>query len=132
MVGGRPRHITAVQTDPFPQYSPNLHFYAFDIKYTMEPQSPYRLLTYDEALSIFEAIPDLLHAKAIIRGPMSKVAAFDVEHFETTIPPLVGMGNYPLKGNWAEGLVVKHCRRGEPGFDVKGQTILKFKCTAFQ
>ncbi|KAL7698706.1 mitochondrial RNA ligase 2 [Lotmaria passim] len=133
LVGGKPRFVTAVQNDPFPQYSPNLHFYAFDIKYkSSEQDADYVTLTYDEATAIFEAVPGLLYAKAIIRGPLSKVAAFDVETFTTTIPPLVGMGDYPLKGNWAEGLVVKHCKRGKPGFDKTGLTILKFKSTAFQ
>lgn len=132
MVAGRPRTITAVQTNAFPQYCPDLHFYAFDIKYRMTEEEEYCTMTYDQALAIFEKISGLLYARAIIRGPLSKVAAFDVENFVTTIPPLVGMGDYPLKGNWAEGLVVKHCRRGEPGFDAKGLTIMKFKCTAFQ
>lgn len=133
MVGGRARAVSAVQTDSFPQYSPDLHFYAFDIKFKAAEDSPaYRTLTFDEATGIFDKVPGLLYAQAIVRGPMTKVAAFDVENFQTTIPPLVGMGNYPLKGNWAEGLVVKHCRRGEDGFDPKGLTILKFKSTAFQ
>jgi RNA-editing ligase len=133
LVGGRTRAVSAVQNDPFPQYCPDLHFYAFDIKYKIsEDDADYVTLTYDEATAIFEAIPGLLFAKAIIRGPLSKVAAFDVETFTTTIPPLVGMGDYPLKGNWAEGLVVKHHKRGKPGFDPNGLTILKFKCTAFQ
>lgn len=133
LVAGKPRAISAVQNDPFPQYSPNLHFYAFDIKYKLnEGDADYQTLTYDEATAIFEAIPGLLYAKAIIRGPLSKVAAFDVETFTTTIPPLVGMGDYPLKGNWAEGLVVKHHKRGKPGYDPTGLTILKFKSTAFQ
>ncbi|CCW64502.1 unnamed protein product [Phytomonas sp. EM1] len=132
MVGGRSRTISAVQTDTFPQYSPDLHFYAFDLKYKEADSGDYRTLTYDEGLEIFEKVPGLLYARAIIRGPMSKVAAFDVENFQTTIPPQVGMGNFPLKGNWAEGLVVKHSKRGMPGFDPKGLTILKFKCTAFQ
>ncbi|KAG5506529.1 hypothetical protein JKF63_06032 [Porcisia hertigi] len=132
MVAGKPRAITAVQNNAFPQYSPDLHFYAFDIKYRMSEEEDYCTMTYDQALAIFEKIPGLLYARAIIRGPLSKVAAFDVENFITTIPPQVGMGDYPLKGNWSEGLVVKHCRRGEPGFDATGLTIMKFKCTAFQ
>lgn len=133
IVGGKPRAISAVQNDPFPQYSPSLHFYAFDMKYKLaDADTEYTTLTYDEATAIFEAIPGLLYAKAIIRGPLSKVAAFNVETFTTTIPPLVGMGDYPLRGNWAEGLVVKHCKRGKPGFAPNGHTILKFKSTAFQ
>ncbi|KAK7197213.1 mitochondrial RNA ligase 2 [Novymonas esmeraldas] len=132
MVAGKPRSITPVQSNAFPQYCPDLRFLAFDLKYRVAEEEPYRTLTFDEATAIFEKIPNLLYARAIIRGPLSKVAAFDVERFITTIPPLVGMGDYPLKGNWAEGLVVKHRRRGEPGFDGKMQTIMKFKCTAFQ
>lgn len=177
MVGGRPRTISAVQCESFPQYSPSLHFYAFDIKYRStgsddggdSSSSSNSLLmahdnymnemdragalarggsliggnadgadatcctlTYDEARRLFEQVPGLLYARAIIRGPMSKVAAFDVENFETTIPNLVGMGNTPLKGNWAEGLVVRHARHGESGFRPHAPTMLKFKCTAFQ
>nr|CCC89377.1 RNA editing ligase [Trypanosoma congolense IL3000] len=132
MVAGKPRVISAVQTDSFPQYSPDLHFYAFDIKYKETAEGNYTTLVYDDAIQLFQSVPGLLYARAIIRGPMSKVAAFDVEHFTTTIPPLVGMGNYPLTGNWAEGLVVKHARLGTPGFEPKGPTVLKFKCTAFQ
>ncbi|RHW74275.1 RNA editing ligase, KREL2 [Trypanosoma brucei equiperdum] len=132
MVAGKPRTISAVQTDSFPQYSPDLHFYAFDIKYKETEGGDYTTLVYDEAIELFQRVPGLLYARAVIRGPMSKVAAFDVERFVTTIPPLVGMGNYPLTGNWAEGLVVKHSRLGMAGFDPKGPTVLKFKCTAFQ
>jgi len=132
-LAGKRRGINAVQTDSFPQYSPNLHFYAFDIKYKeTEATEGVVSLTYDEATSIFEKIPGLLYAKAIVRGTMDQVAAFDVETFQTTIPPLVGMGNFPLKGNWAEGLVVRHAKRGLVGWEPKGATILKFKCVAFQ
>lgn len=132
LLAGKPRGISAVQTDSFPQYSPNLHFYAFDIKYRRQATDEVITLTFDEATSIFEKVKGLLYAKPIIRGPMDKVAAFDVETFQTTIPPLVGMGNFPLKGNWAEGLVVKHCKRGTVGWNPKCATILKFKCVAFQ
>jgi RNA-editing ligase len=132
LLNGKPKSILGVQTDSFPQYSPNLHFYAFDIKYRLAPEEEVITLTFDEATSVFERIPGLLYAKPIIRGTLDKVTAFDVETFETTIPPLIGMGNFPLKGNWSEGLVVKHSKRGKPGFDAKGPTIIKIKCVAFQ
>lgn len=132
LLAGKAKGISAVQTDSFPQYSPNLHFYAFDVKYRAKADDPPQLLTFDQSASIFEKVPGLLYAKPIIRGPLWKVAAFNVEEFETTIPPLVGMGNYPLKGNWSEGLVVKHSKRGLLGWEPKGPTILKFKCVAFQ
>jgi RNA-editing ligase len=132
-MGGKKRGISAVQTDSFPQYSPNLHFYAFDIKYKQRDDSDETVtLTFDAATAIFQAVPDLLYARAIVRGTMDVVAAFDVESFQTTIPPLLGLGNFPLKGNWAEGLVVKHAKRGTVGWDPKGATVLKFKCVAFQ
>jgi RNA-editing ligase len=132
LLNGKPKSISSVQTDSFPQYSPNLHFYAFDIKYRLQEKDEVITLTFDEATSIFERIPGLLYARPIIRGPLDKVTAFDVETFETTIPPLVGMGNFPLKGNWSEGLVVKHAKRGKVGWDAKGPTIIKIKCVAFQ
>ena len=152
---GKTRGINAVQNDQFPQYSPNLHFYAFDIKYRLAPppvvttppvadsSSPAaaavadgdtgsETLPYDEAVAIFEQVPKLLYAKAIVRGTMDEVAAFDVESFQTTLPALLGLGDYPLKGNWAEGLVVRHAKRGTVGWVPKGPTILKFKTVAFQ
>jgi RNA-editing ligase len=132
MLGGKRKGINAVQTDSFPQYSPNLHFYAFDIKYKEREDSEAIILTFDDATKIFQTVPDLLYARPIVRGTMDVVAAFDIETFQTTIPALVGMGNFPLKGNWAEGLVVKHAKRGTVGWDPKGLTILKFKCVAFQ
>lgn len=133
VLNGKPRSISAVQTDSFPQYSPNLHFYAFDIKYRLKALEDEAVtLTFDEATSIFERIPGLLYARPIIRGPLDKVTAFDVETFETTIPQLIGMGNFPLKGNWSEGLVVRHCKRGTVGWEPKGPTMVKIKCVAFQ
>lgn len=132
LLNGKPKSISAVQTDSFPQYSPNLHFYAFDIKYRLQEKDDAVTLTFDDATSIFERIPGLLYARPIIRGPLDKVTAFDVETFETTLPPLVGMGNFPLKGNWSEGLVVKHSKRGKIGWECKGPTIIKIKCVAFQ
>ena len=132
LLGGKRRGINAVQTDSFPQYSPNLHFYAFDIKYKPKEEAELITMTFDDATAVFKQVPDLLYARPIIRGTMDVVAAFDVENFQTTIPPLLGLGNFPLKGNWAEGLVVKHSKRGTPGWDPKGLTILKFKCVAFQ
>ena len=152
---GKTRGINCVQNDQFPQYSPNLHFYAFDIKYRVAPPAPApatsttdsaspaaaavadgeagsETLPYDDAVAIFEQVPKLLYAKAIVRGTMDEVAAFDVETFQTTLPALLGLGDYPLKGNWSEGLVVRHAKRGTIGWAPKGPTILKFKSVAFQ
>ncbi|EPY40852.1 RNA editing ligase [Angomonas deanei] len=113
LVDGKQRTAGAVQTDAFPQYSPDLHFYAFDMQYKIAPYAPtFTRLTYDAALRIFEQVPGLLYAKPILRGPLYKILAFNVDKFQTTIPAQLGLGNYPLQDNWAEGIVVRHARRG--------------------
>ncbi|EPY29391.1 RNA-editing ligase [Angomonas deanei] len=136
LVDGKQRTAGAVQTDAFPQYSPDLHFYAFDMQYKIAPYAPtFTRLTYDAALRIFEQVPGLLYAKPILRGPLYKILAFNVDKFQTTIPAQLGLGNYPLQDNWAEGIVVRHARRGEPLFDKthsKAETLFKIKSTAFQ
>ena len=131
---GKQMRISAVQTNEFPQYSPNLHFYAFDIKYKVDEADTgeAQLLTFDEATEMFEQVPGLLYAKAVVRGTMDVVAAFDVENFQTTLPALLGLGDFPLKGNWSEGLVVKHAKRGTIGWNPSVTTVLKFKTVAFQ
>ncbi|CAD2215128.1 RNA-editing ligase [Angomonas deanei] len=106
------------------------------MQYKIAPYAPtFTRLTYDAALRIFEQVPGLLYAKPILRGPLYKILAFNVDKFQTTIPAQLGLGNYPLQDNWAEGIVVRHARRGEPLFDKthsKAETLFKIKSTAFQ
>jgi RNA-editing ligase len=130
-IRGVRRGVTAVQTEPFPQYTPDLHFYAFDLKYRIAPNGPLFTLTFDEATAVFEKVPGLLYQRALLRGPIDKILAFDVETFTTTVPMMLGMGKHYMRNNFAEGIIARHCRRGQP--DMEGKTtMLKIKSSAFQ
>ena len=122
-----------IQEEKFPQYSPELHYFAFDLRYSVSgATSDLVTLSYDEACSVFEKVPNLLYGKALARGPLKKVLEFDVENFETPLPALLGLGNYPLEGNYAEGIVVRHVKHDVPGFNSFGTaTMLKIRSSAF-
>jgi len=122
-----------IQSDPFPQYSPELHFFCFDIKYSVTgAEQDFVMLPYDEFVDIASKVPGLLFGKPIVRGTLDRCLAFDVENFITPLPALLGLGNYALEGNLAEGLVIRHARRGDPEIESKGvSTIIKLRCSAF-
>ena len=127
---GVPRQIMSVQREPYPQYTPDLAFYAFELKFKLSKGSRLRLMTFDQSNAIFEKVPGLLYQKALVRGPLEKLLAFDVETFQTTVPAQLGLGDYHMKHNIAEGVMLRHARRGMP--DMEGrQTMLKMKCHAF-
>jgi RNA-editing ligase len=123
----------SIQKEPFPQYSPELHFFLFDIKYSVTgAEEDEKIVTYDELVEFASQIPGLLYGKALVRGTLDQCLAFDVENFITPVPALLGLGNFPLEGNYAEGVVVRHVRRGSPELDAKNvATILKVRCSAF-
>jgi len=122
-----------IQKEPFPQYSPELHFFCFDVKYSISgKESEEKILSYDDMASLCEQIPGLLYAKPIVRGTLDQCLAFDVENFKTPLPALLGLGNFPLEGNYAEGIVVRHVKRGSPEIEKYNvSTILKIRCSAF-
>mgnify|MGYP001572094999 CR=1 FL=1 len=122
-----------IQKDPFPQYSPELHFFAFDLKFSASgTDTDLRSLPYDDMVAILDRIPNLLYGRPIVRGTLDHCLAFDVENFTTPLPGLLGLGNFPLEGNIAEGLVLRHIRRGDPDFDRQyPNSILKLRSSAF-
>lgn len=122
-----------IQREPFPQYSPELHFFCFDIKYSVSgDDQDFVMLGYDEFIELCSKIPNLLYAKALVRGTLDDCLAFDVENFITPLPALLGLGNYPLEGNLAEGTVIRHARRGAPDVEGRGvSTIIKLRCSSF-
>ena len=122
-----------IQSEPFPQYSPELHFYAFDIKYSVSgAEEDMVLLPFDEFTEMCSHIPGLLYAKPLVRGTLDECLAFDVENFVTPLPALLGLGNYPLEGNLAEGVVIRHVRRGDPKIEASTvSTIVKLRCSSF-
>lgn len=142
LIGTRKCFIEPIQEEPFPQYSPNIHFFAFDLKFMREPaakappgttpQRAYETLTFDECTEIFSKVPGMIYAKPIIRGTLDQILAFDVENFVTPLPALLGWGNFPLENNFAEGLVARFSKRGKPQYwDPKYSTILKIRNSAF-
>lgn len=122
-----------IQREPFPQYSPELHFFAFDVKYSVSGiDEDSVLLGYDDFVALCSKVPNLLYAKALVRGTLDECLAFDVENFHTPLPALLGLGNYPLEGNLAEGVVIRHVRRGDPAVEsLNVCTIIKLRCSSF-
>ncbi|KPI86142.1 kinetoplastid RNA editing ligases 1 [Leptomonas seymouri] len=122
-----------IQSEPFPQYSPELHFFAFDIKYSISgAEEDMVLLSFDDFTEMCSKIPGLLYAKPLVRGTLDECLAFDVENFVTPLPALLGLGNYPLEGNLAEGVVIRHVRRGDPKIESSAvSTIIKLRCSSF-
>lgn len=122
-----------IQREPFPQYSPELQFYAFDIKYSVSGADDALVtLDFDEFTELAGKIPNLLFAKPVVRGTLDDCLAFDVENFYTPLPALLGLGNYPLEGNLAEGVVIRHVKRGHPQIEKHNvSTIIKLRCSSF-
>nr|CAJ2466218.1 unnamed protein product [Leishmania braziliensis] len=122
-----------IQSEAFPQYSPELHYFAFDIKYSVSgAEEAMVLLPFDDFTEVCSQVPHLLYAKPLVRGTLDECLAFDVENFITPLPALLGLGNYPLEGNLAEGVVIRHVRRGDPAVECSGvSTIIKLRCSSF-
>eukprot|EP00759_Apiculatamorpha_spiralis_P002180 PhF_6_TR10811/c0_g1_i1/m.17417 len=128
----RMHRIAPIQSDFFPQYSPDIHFFAFELKYRTRPDEGWITCTIDEALSIFQHVPDLLYAKPMLRGSLEHCLAFNMDTYQTVIPHILGFGNMVLPGNFAEGMVLRTATRGGPSETLKNSTILKFKHRMFQ
>ena len=129
---GQQRRISPIIGDFFPQYSPDIHFYAYDIKYRKGSSKPWILLSPDESRNIFRTVPELLYARELFRGNMKKCMAFDLDKFETLIPHFLGLGDYVIPANIAEGVVLKSPSRSGEALHVTKSSILKFKHRAFQ
>ena len=133
--------VFSPQRDEFPQYSPDLHFIAFDLKYKATEDSEWVQCSYDEMQSVFEQTNGMLYCKPLLRGELEKVIAFDYESYETMLPTILGLGDYPMKGNFAEGIILRHVKHHTPNFtpmprlsanDIQPNTILKIKGSRFQ
>eukprot|EP00758_Cryptobia_borreli_P000710 Tbor_TRINITY_DN1472_c0_g1::TRINITY_DN1472_c0_g1_i1::g.598::m.598 len=122
-----------IQREPFPQYSPEIHFFAFDLKFsTSGLEEDFKVLTFDEFTEVCSQVRGLLYAKPLVRGSLDQCLAFDVENFITPLPALLGLGNYPLEGNLSEGVVIRHVNRGQPEVENKQvSTIIKLRCSSF-
>jgi RNA-editing ligase len=123
------RRVSKVQNDAFPQYSRSLHFFAFQVNYTVDEadlpdgweryERSEATLPYDATQEIFARTPNnWLYAKPLLRGPIQKVACLPSD-FMTTIPmhlPTLnkGLGNAYIRNNRAEGLIIRSTLLGTP------------------
>eukprot|EP00475_Leptophrys_vorax_P045715 TRINITY_DN958_c0_g1_i1.p1 TRINITY_DN958_c0_g1~~TRINITY_DN958_c0_g1_i1.p1 ORF type:complete len:390 (-),score=114.68 TRINITY_DN958_c0_g1_i1:32-1201(-) len=96
-------------------YSPNLLFYAFDLRVGTQ------FLSYAKASEVFEAV-GIPYAKPIVKGTLEEVLQFNVEDFESTIPASLGLPS--IKDNIAEGLVIRQ-------FDTISHKMVKKKADKF-
>lgn len=103
-------------------YSPNHHFYAFDVSLNGETY-----LDFDDARELLLAAGFPLVAAPLHRGPLREMLAIDVETLETSIP--AQLGHPPLNCfRVAEGLVLRPTRE----LRLKhGRAMLKKKARAF-
>lgn len=102
-----------------PWYSPNIEFYAFDIK------TEHGFLNYDECVRLFEKV-GFLYAKVLKRGLLKDLIQFNVEKMETTVTNLLNLPK--LEENYAEGIVLKPVNAH---FIKQCRVIIKKKSQAF-
>ncbi len=123
-----------IQEEDFPQYHYDLKWSCFDIVFgpSLLDRKQDRTLTFDEYTDVCSQIPGLLYAKPLVRGTLDQCLSFDVENFETPLPAILGLGDYPLKKNYAEGIVVRHQRHGAPDLnELKVSTCIKVRSSIF-
>ncbi|KNH03941.1 RNA editing ligase [Perkinsela sp. CCAP 1560/4] len=129
---GKMHRIAPIQTDFFPQYSPDLHFFAFELKYRSLPNGPLITCPIDDSVAVFSGVPDFLYAKPLLRGTLEHCLGFNMDIYQTVVPQLLGLGNFVLPGNFAEGMVLRKAKRGGEESEIPPHSILKFKHRMFQ
>lgn len=112
MVQGSEKVVSPVQKDDFPQYTPDLDFFAYDVKYRIQKDDPFLMLDHDDRIELLSKIDGLMFERPILRGPLDKILALDLESFQTTLPGLLGLSAHYLRNNKAEGIVIRHAKRG--------------------
>ena len=129
---GKMHRIAPIQTDFFPQYSPDLHFFAFELKYRSVPKGPLVTCPIDDSIAVFSGVPDFLYAKPLLRGTLEHCLGFNMDVYQTVVPHVLGLGNFVLPGNFAEGMVLRQTKRGGTESEISPHSILKFKHRMFQ
>ena len=90
-------------------YSPNIHFYAFDVAITMRSEHRMRrqYIIYEDAISVLKAA-EIFYAKPLFIGKYEECLHFETE-FESLIPRWLGLPalSEEYGVNLAEGIVVK-------------------------
>ena len=111
-----PRNRAAPKVQKGIFYSPDNHFYAFDILINAQ-----RFLDVDEANRLFEA-EGLLHAQTLFKGSLEACLTHS-NAFDSTIPALLGLPT--LTPNLCEGTIIKP--QQEAYFNNGVRVILKNK-----
>ncbi|WP_411972403.1 RNA ligase family protein [Sphingobacterium sp. Lzh-3] len=93
-------HLQAIQTGVY--YSPDIHFYAFDIA-IIDKFGQKHYLDYQTSISYFEEF-DLFYAKPLFIGKMNEALNFNLR-MNSSIPGRLGLPE--LKDNLIEGVVIK-------------------------
>eukprot|EP00927_Polykrikos_kofoidii_P008245 TRINITY_DN13418_c0_g1_i1.p1 TRINITY_DN13418_c0_g1~~TRINITY_DN13418_c0_g1_i1.p1 ORF type:complete len:401 (+),score=49.67 TRINITY_DN13418_c0_g1_i1:37-1203(+) len=103
-------------------YSPDHHFYAFDVRLDDEEH-----MDFDDARALLLEAGFPLVAAPLKRGPLDELLAIDVEVLETTLPSQ--LGHPPLdRFRIAEGIVIRPAKEVQFGCH---RAILKKKSKAF-
>ena len=87
-------------------YSPQHHFYPFDVLVIGQNENRY-FLPWNETSEVFERCGFRIYAKSVVEGSLQQILNdFDANQFETTIPQRLGLPK-PSKNHIAEGIVIR-------------------------
>lgn len=117
-------HLQAIQTGVY--YTPDIHFYAFDIAIEEENKEKY-YLDYETAANYFQK-HQILYAKALLTGKMNEVLGFDTR-INSAIPKILGLP--AIENNLIEGIVIKPLRHLSV-LGKKERPIIKLKNKEFE
>jgi len=85
-------------------YSPDIHFWVFDIQVVLDNGDEF-FLDYDTVVRICEAL-SVSHCKILFRGSMKECLEYNNDD-ETTIPGIMGLPGFSDTENVMEGVVIK-------------------------
>ena len=116
-------------------YSPNLHFYAFDIRINSKTSDQKQenegiksgMLKFDEALNVFKQC-GFLYAVPLMNGTFKECLAFDVDAFKSTIPSRLGL---PEPTDKTSGTYLENIAEGIVLRKMNGTTRIKIKSSKF-
>ncbi len=95
----------AIQKEVY--YSPDLHFYAFDIYIKKNNKENGYFLDYEESCNIFESV-NILYAKPLAIYEKFEDALKHNIHYNSTIPEIFGLPK--LEINKAEGVILRNMK----------------------
>ena len=141
---GKLADVQSPQADRFPQYTNELMFAGFDIRYRLKNDSSKKVFTvpFDATVEIFEKVMQdelqkenekrFLYCKPLFRGKLEEIIMFDLQRLTTTVPLLQGMGDHYFRNNLSEGVVLRNVQHGHPELNNDTvSSILKYKNSYF-